>query len=138
MAQTVPADATSLRIDKWLWHARFFKSRSLAAKTVQGGHVRVNRESTSKAHYNVKPGDVLTFQQGPHTRVIEIVALGTRRGPAPEAQGLYNDLAPIPVREKSDEPDDTPIQPRSPAQREEGAGRPTKKERRQLDKVIVE
>ncbi len=130
--------AESLRIDKWLWQARFFKSRSLASKVVQGGKVRVNKAPTSKAHYAVRPGDVLTFQQGSLTRVIEIVALGTRRGPAPEARQLYKDLAPPPERGPAEvgEKEERPLSPRSPAVRDEGSGRPTKKERRQLDKAL--
>lgn len=132
--------ADSLRIDKWLWQARFFKSRSLASKIVQGGKVRVNKTPTSKAHYAVKPGDVLTFQQGALTRVIEIVALGSRRGPAPEARQLYNDLAPPPERApgSTDSSDETPATAPAPAKREEGSGRPTKKERRQLDQAFVD
>ncbi len=132
------ASTESLRIDKWLWQARFFKSRSLASKVVQGGKVRVNKAPTSKAHYAVRPGDVLTFQQGSLTRVIEILALGTRRGPAPEARQLYNDLAPPPERGPlaDGEERDRPVRMSAPAVREEGTGRPTKKERRQLDKAL--
>ena len=77
-----------LRLDKWLWFARFTKSRSLATKLVGDGSMRVNGAPTQKAHYAVKIGDVLTFPLGPHIRVISIVALGRRRGPAPEAQSL--------------------------------------------------
>lgn len=137
-AEPGKVSAESLRIDKWLWQARFFKSRSLASKVVQAGKVRVNKAPTSKAHYAVRPGDVLTFQQGSLTRVIEIVALGTRRGPAPEARQLYSDLAPPPERGPSSEGEreDRPMRPRAPAVRDEGTGRPTKKERRQLDKAL--
>lgn len=84
----------ALRIDKWLWYARFYKSRSLAAKHIQAGDIRVNRQRISKASAILKIGDVLTFAQGDLIRVIEVVALGDRRGPAPEARGLYHDLAP--------------------------------------------
>ena len=84
-----------MRLDKWLWFARFFKTRSLAARQVGGaGAVRMEGAPVTKAHQAVRPGDVLTFVQGGHIRVIRIRALGTRRGPAPEAQGLYEDLAP--------------------------------------------
>ena len=82
-----------LRIDKWLWQARFFKTRSLAAKLVQSGKLRINGDLISKPARNVSAGDVLTFPQELETRVIEIVELGTRRGPAPEAQILYTDLS---------------------------------------------
>jgi len=82
----------ALRADKWLWYARFFKTRSLATKACNAGKLRVSGELVSKAHYQVKPGDVLTFPQGRHVRVIKVVSLATRRGPAPEAQALYEDL----------------------------------------------
>ena len=80
-----------LRIDKWLWRARFFKTRGLAAKTVSKG-VRLNGARTEKSHALVRPGDVLTFKQANDVRVIRVEALGERRGPAVEAQGLYTDL----------------------------------------------
>lgn len=113
------------RIDKFLWFARFFKSRTLAASVVTGGRVRVNGERCEKASTIVKAGDVLTFPAGSLVRVIKVVAGGERRGPASEAQTLYEDLTPPPeVRAK---------EPAAPAKRERGAGRPTKKERRATD-----
>lgn len=118
-----------LRIDKWLWHARFFKSRTLAAKCIGSGHVRVNRVVVRKPNYAVQPGDVLTFSLGPHIRVIEIAALGERRGPASEAQTLYADLDPPRPRDPS-----TPRLPSAGA-RERGSGRPTKRDRRALDRL---
>ena len=113
-----------IRVDKWLWHARFFKSRTLAAKLAGSGKLRINREVSRKPGAAVKSGDVLTFPKGTDIRVIEILALGERRGPAGEAQGLYKDLCP-PQR-----------QPKEPfvAGRPRGAGRPTKSERRALDR----
>ena len=86
--------APSLRIDKWLFHARFFKTRGLAAKLVSDGKLRVDGTPISKPSRMVSPGATLTFPKGDHIRVIRILALGTRRGPAPEAQQLYEDLAP--------------------------------------------
>jgi ribosome-associated heat shock protein Hsp15 len=120
--------ATSLRLDKWLWHARFARTRSLAAKLVAAARFRINGHPTEKAHHAVRPGDVLTFPLGPHIRVIKVLALGVRRGPAPEARLLYEDLEPP-------QPKD-PV-PKNPtvAPREEGAGRPTKRERRQTDRL---
>lgn len=109
-----------LRLDKWLWQARFFKTRTLAAKMVTGGHVRVNKIKVHKASHGVGVGDVLTFAQARQIRIIRIVALGERRGPAPEAQTLYSDL--------SEKQDKLPPNPRY-----EGKGRPDKHERRALD-----
>jgi ribosome-associated heat shock protein Hsp15 len=117
-----------LRIDKWLWHARFFKSRTLAARAVGGGRIRVNRLVVRKANQMVQPGDVLTFPLGPHIRVIEIVALGERRGPAPEARTLYNDLDPP-------QPRAAPRAVVAAEQREPGSGRPTKRDRRATDRL---
>lgn len=90
-----------IRIDKWLWHARFFKTRSLAAKVVSSGHVRVNSLSIAKPAVQVTAGDVLTFPQAKDVRVIRVVALGERRGPAPEAQALYDDLDPPKPKERA-------------------------------------
>ena len=120
---TVSKDS-DLRLDKWLWFARFTKSRSLATKLVTDGKMRINGAPTRKAHYAVKVGDVLTFALGPHIRVIRIAALGVRRGPAPEARLLYEDLDP-PAPRTAPAPD-----PDFEA-REAGAGRPTKRDRRQ-------
>ena len=118
-----------MRLDKWLWQARFFKSRSVASKACQSTSFRVNEARIAKAHFTLSPGDVLTFPLGDHIRVIEVVALGNRRGPATEAQALYKDLSPPQARAK--------IDPMSkPALREPGTGRPTKAERRAMDKFI--
>lgn len=82
----------TLRVDKWLWQARFFKTRGLAAALAESGHLRINGQPTRKPGAGVGEGDVLTFPQGARIRVIRILALGERRGPAPEAQTLYLDL----------------------------------------------
>lgn len=116
------------RLDKWLWHARFFKTRTRAAEVVSGGHVRLNRQPVRKPSQSVGPGDVLTFLQEKDVRVIEIQAIADHRGPAPIAQTLYKDLAPPKPRSKTDDP--APV-----ALRGEGAGRPTKKERRETDRL---
>jgi ribosome-associated heat shock protein Hsp15 len=88
-----PAAAQKLRLDKWLWQARFFKSRTLAAEVIAEGHVRVN---------DVMEGDTLTFPLGNRIRVIRILARGQRRGPATEAQALYLDLEPSAAPDPSD------------------------------------
>jgi ribosome-associated heat shock protein Hsp15 len=81
-----------IRIDKWLWQARFFKTRSLAAGVVASGHLRLNGAKMAKPGHDVRSGDVLTFPQGDHIRVVRVRAPGTRRGPADEARTLYADL----------------------------------------------
>lgn len=126
-------DVAGPRIDKWLWYARFFKTRTLASKICNGGKMRVNSAPISKAHYKVRRGDVLTFPQGGHIRVIEIVDFGARRGPAPEARTLYTDLAPPQPKSKPD-PSEPPRHAGVP-ERAAGAGRPTKADRRALDRL---
>lgn len=84
--------AARLRLDKWLWQARFFKSRGLAAEVIEAGHVRVNGTRISRPGRDIGEGDTLTFPQGNRIRVVRILALGLRRGPATEAQALYLDL----------------------------------------------
>ncbi len=91
-----PAAAPGLRLDKWLWQARFFKTRAVAADLIEAGSVRVNGTRISRPGRDVSAGDVLTFPQGPHIRVVRILALGIRRGPSGEAQALYLDLDPRP------------------------------------------
>ena len=86
-------DGARIRLDKWLWHARFAKTRSLAAKLCEEG-VRIDGTLVVKPGAMVRPGHVLTFALGRHVRVIELVAVGDRRGPAEEARLLYRDLAP--------------------------------------------
>lgn len=80
------------RLDKWLFQARFFRARALAAEVVGKGHCRVNGQRTSKPGYAVSVGDVLTFPQADRIRLIRIVDLAQRRGPAVEAVMLYVDL----------------------------------------------
>ncbi|MCB1333962.1 MAG: RNA-binding S4 domain-containing protein [Roseivivax sp.] len=112
-----------IRIDKWLWQARFFKTRSLATKVVGAGHCRVNGTHVAKPAYAVAPGDVLTFPQGHSVRVVRVLAPGERRGPAPEAQTLYEDLTPASEQ----------AAPVAAAPAFDGGGRPTKRDRRKLD-----
>lgn len=114
--------AAVIRLDKWLFFARFFKTRSLAAKIVTEGGIRVNGQRVSKPSSAVRVGDTLTFAQGRNVRVVTVRAAGERRGPAPEAQSLYEDRSPPP----------TPTDPTAP--RTEPGGRPTKKARRSLDR----
>ncbi len=117
-------EAESLRLDKWLWYARFFKSRTTASRLCAAGRVRINRRVVDKAHAMLRAGDVLTFPQARAIRVVRVRALGTRRGPAAEAVTLYEDLAP-PEAARSET-----AAPRAP-----GAGRPTKSDRRAIERL---
>ncbi len=117
----------SVRIDKWLWAARFFKTRSLAAKAVDGGKVRVNGAGAKPAR-DVKIGDELEIRAGDIEWVIEVKALSRQRGPAPQAVLLYAEHAESRVRREA------AIAMRK-AQLHPAAnvkGRPTKKDRRQI------
>ncbi|MEO9336402.1 RNA-binding S4 domain-containing protein [Mesorhizobium sp. SB112] len=114
------------RIDKWLFFSRALKSRSLAAKLVQGGRVRLNGEKLAQASDLVKPGDVLTITLERRILIYKVLLPGVRRGPAEEARALYEDLSPPP--EKKDAPALVPV-------RDAGAGRPTKKQRRETDRL---
>lgn len=116
------------RLDKWLWFTRIAKTRTLATRLVETGKARVNRTRVTKASRTVRAGDVITLAIHHRVRVLKVVAFGTRRGPAAEARELYEDMSPPPLpREKSSRP------PLSPAQREKGAGRPTKRDRRRME-----
>lgn len=89
----------SVRIDKWLWYARFFKTRGLAARLCAAARIRVDGRVIDKPHVPVRVGQVLTFPQARRVRVVRVLGLGMRRGPPAEAQALYEDLsddAPVP------------------------------------------
>ena len=117
------------RIDKWLFFSRAVKSRSLAAKIVVAGRVRINRDKAAQASDTVKTGDVLTITLDRRILVWKVLAPGTRRGPAEEARGLYEDMSPVPAAHDPALPDAmAPI-------RQAGSGRPTKKERREADRL---
>lgn len=115
------------RLDKWLFFSRAVKSRTLAQKLIETGAVRVNSERTVHTDHKVGAGDVLTMTV--HTRLLvwRILDPGSRRGPAPEAAGLYEDLSPPPTPREA--------APLAQAAREPGSGRPTKKERRDTDRL---
>lgn len=81
-----------LRLDKWLFAARFFKSRELAQDCIESGHLRINAQRCAKPGHGLAVGDVLTFPQGRQIRLIRVLALSERRGPAETAQTLYVDL----------------------------------------------
>jgi ribosome-associated heat shock protein Hsp15 len=87
----------SRRLDRWLWFARFVKSRSLAARLCASGAVTVNGAAVRKANHTIRIGDVVAVQQGAFRRTLRVLALGMRRGPAPEARLLYEETG-VPVR----------------------------------------
>ena len=114
------------RLDKWLWFARVVKSRTLAAKLVTEGHVRINGKRQDTASKAVAAGDVLTIALERDGRILTVAASGERRGPFEEARLLYEDLTP---------PKDDPV-PGSAVADPPGGGRPTKKDRRDMDRDI--
>jgi ribosome-associated heat shock protein Hsp15 len=115
------------RLDKWLFFSRAVKSRTLAQKFVESGAVRVNSERTLASDRKVGPGDVLTMALGARLLVWRILNEGTRRGPATEAATLYEDLSPpMPTKAEKVAPS---------VERDAGTGRPTKKERRDTDRL---
>lgn len=115
------------RIDKWLWHARIVRTRSAAAALVTSGHVRINGGRIETAAKPVKPGDVVTVALDRGVRVLKVTGFALRRGSADVAQALYDDLS----RAEKRDADQIPA-PR--AMRDPGAGRPTKRERRAIDR----
>jgi ribosome-associated heat shock protein Hsp15 len=82
------------RLDKWLWCARFMKARAECSRLVSAGGLRINRQPTDKPHAKLRPGDVITVPLRGEVRVIRVVALATRRGPADEARTLYLEIVP--------------------------------------------
>ena len=114
-----------LRLDKWLWAARFFKSRTLAAAACDGGKVDVN-EQAARPSKPIRAGDLLHVTLPRGKRVVRVRALSDKRGTAAQAALLYEDLTPPEPRERRLAP---------PVQRPRGAGRPTKRERRLLDRL---
>jgi ribosome-associated heat shock protein Hsp15 len=111
------------RVDKWLWHARLVRTRTAAAALADSGYVRLNGVRIGAASQPVKTGDVLTVALDRRVRVLKVTGFSERRGPPAAAVGLFEDLAPV-----------VPAAPTAPepAQRQAGAGRPTKRERREM------
>jgi len=114
------------RIDKWLWHARVVRTRSAAAALVDGGLVRVNNERVKQPSRLVRPSDVITVALDRNIRILRVVGYAERRGSAIDARGLFEDLTPLPEPRAKDPPS---------AARDDGAGRPTKRERRDTDRL---
>ena len=116
------------RIDKWLWHARVVRTRTAAAALTDSGHVRVNGTRIGAPSRPVKTGDVVTVALDRTVRVLKVLGFAERRGDAEAARVLVEDLTPTVERPR--EPEQL-----APAVREPGAGRPTKRERRALDRL---
>lgn len=116
------------RIDKWLWAARFFKTRSLAIAAVECGKVLVNDARTKPAKTLVA-GDTLTIRLGPYQHVVEVLALSGRRGPAAEAQKLYRETEESRLRREA-----LAIELKAQPEPAAHAGRPTKRDRREIER----
>lgn len=128
----MPADdIIALRLDKWLWAARFFKTRAMAGRLISGSRLRVDGDIMSKPHRQARPGMVLTFPQGNAIRIIRIKALAQYRRPAVEAVLLYDDLDP--PKPATETKIDKVL---SGVSRDPGSGRPTKKDRRAIDRLM--
>lgn len=121
----------ALRIDKWLWAARFYKTRSLAVEEIDKGRVLVNGQTVKPAR-EVRPGDLVTVRQGTVVRIVTVKGLSGQRGPAPVAQQLYEETeASRLAREAAAEQRRLAAEPALSIEQ----GRPTKRDRRQMDKA---
>lgn len=123
-----PQNGSRQRIDKWLFFARISKSRTLAQERVSGGHVRVNGRIVRQSSHLILPGDRLEVALQKRDIVLVVVAAGDRRGPYEEARLLYEDLTPSMIEEDR-------LGALEQAARLPGSGRPTKKERRAIDRL---
>ncbi len=121
-------DRSRVRLDKWLWAARFYKTRALATDEINKGRVAVNGAAAKPAR-ELKPGDRLDIRQGPLTRTVEVLALSAVRGPAPVAQALYAET-PESLARRSAATEQRRLAAEPAASIEQG--RPTKRDRRQL------
>lgn len=130
--KSVRPENDAQRLDLWLWFARFFKSRSLSTRFVQSGRLRVNNQVIKKAHHNLRVGDILTFPKAGRVQVVKLLDLGLRRGPAPEARALYEDLSPPANTHEEQQEELSPVA----GVRKPGSGRPTKQQRRALNRLL--
>ena len=121
---------TSARIDRWLWAARFYKTRSQAAAAIEGGKVRLN-DARPKTGAPVRIGDAVRIRHGPIERTVVVRKLGERRGSAPAAAALYEETADSLARRREREAQ-LKLMPDTSFR---GKGRPTKRERRELDRL---
>ena len=125
------------RLDKWLWYARFVKTRTLASRLIEAGKIRINSTRVNKPSTTVKVGDIVTAMIARHLYVLEVLDGGARRGPADEAKGLYKLIEttrPETGKRKGGDDQDKASVEAPPPLRLPGSGRPTKRERRQMDR----
>jgi ribosome-associated heat shock protein Hsp15 len=125
--------ALRVRVDKWLWAARFYKTRSLAAEAIDGGKVQVNGERTKPAKM-LKPGDSISLRNGPCTWDITVLALSERRGSAAEAAALYSESA----QSRKEREEKIALLKMARQSNPFPGGRPTKRARRQIIKFTRE
>jgi ribosome-associated heat shock protein Hsp15 len=124
-------DNSKLRIDKWLWAARFFKTRSLAIDAIECGKVLVN-ETRVKPAKAIGPGDILSVRQGPYLYEVEVLGLSDKRGPAPQAQKLYRETEAGRIKREA-LAEEIRAQPKP----SDLKGRPTKRDRREIERFKV-
>jgi len=126
----VPRNVTDdrQRIDKWLWHARIVRTRSAAAALAESGHARLNGTRVTAASKAVKSGDVVTIALDARVRVLKVTGFALRRGGAEEGRALYEDMTP------AEPAPSARFEESSMAHRDPGSGRPTKRERRAIER----
>ena len=117
------------RVDKWLWHARFFKTRSIASKIIKSGKVFLDEKKITKTHAMLSFGSRLIFTQGRNRREVEVMSMVNNRVSAKESIKLYNELLNLDVVKKQSQKNKKFVD------RKIGLGRPTKKDRREIDKL---
>ena len=115
-----------LRFDKWLWAARFFKTRSLATTAIEGGRAHLNGGRVKPAHA-IRPGDTVDLTRGSERITVTVLDLADKRGPAPQAQALYEETADSVARRAEAD--------RTPVETGRRGGRPTKQDRRRIERL---
>lgn len=124
-------DNSKLRIDKWLWAARFFKTRALAVDAIECGKVLVNEDRVKPAK-GIGAGDTLSIRLGPYLFEVEVLALSDKRGPAPQAQKLYRETEAGRVKREA-----LAAEIKAQPKPSELKGRPTKRDRREIERFKV-
>ncbi|MBZ0217678.1 MAG: RNA-binding S4 domain-containing protein [Fimbriimonadaceae bacterium] len=133
MADVPGPEIQSQRIDKWLWHARIVRTRTLASDLSAAGKVRIDKRRVTRASQLVHSGNVITVPQGDRIRVLKVTGFTPRRVSASLVSVLYEDLTPAPAPDQTSRSANSG--PKFRQGRDTGSGRPTKKERRQTDRL---